>query len=527
MNNKSSNSTSKWNARRLGHSSQNNQVKMNDLTLYNDLAETNPSHNNSLNNQSNIVKDGDFNQFNNLNDGNPRRDMNKKKKNSTSRDLIEKVIEIDEITEDNAVESVKMTSKKKKKKLYLDGQNINNSTNIATNIYGGHNIDISNNNNNDYINDQISICTLEIYENERKVTNFHFRLMNSNDKLEKAYLQERMILLRKDNDILRQRVRTIQWSANDNNLQVVSNKIINKSQNVLLNMKISNCSNYLHFESIPELFIERYGDIPEKIYIRTCYKNLYKLIVKKYQPYSTSLVIGVPGIGKSMFMIYFIYKFLNDKRFNEKRFAIEFSKGKYHTFIPTDNNQIFKYSEEWSHTIDIEKFMIFSDILDNVNPNSRATSQFIFSEPDPRRYIRIMKCKPNFQYILPTWSYDELELLNPDNDSWIKRYCLFGGVPRFIFSKEDPNAILDETIKIIQGRLAENLLKFGLDGLMSDDSYMVYHINPKWSDTLNDWDYEGPVNREFASNSMFMKLTESHNDLIISAAAEKFNNGNY
>jgi hypothetical protein len=44
------------------------------------------------------------------------------------------------------------------------------------------------------------------------------------------------------------------------------------------------------------------------------------------------------GIGKSLFLIYFIYRFRSDERFPDKRFALEFFKGKYQLFKPIVDN---------------------------------------------------------------------------------------------------------------------------------------------------------------------------------------------
>jgi putative protein kinase ArgK-like GTPase of G3E family len=35
-------------------------------------------------------------------------------------------------------------------------------------------------------------------------------------------------------------------------------------------------------------------------------------------PSAVSLITGVPGIGKSLFLIYFIYRYLRDEKFGKK-----------------------------------------------------------------------------------------------------------------------------------------------------------------------------------------------------------------
>ena len=57
--------------------------------------------------------------------------------------------------------------------------------------------------------------------------------------------------------------------------------------------------------------------------------------------YCATLFTGVPGIGKSLFMVYFISRFLVDERFTDKSFALEFTAGKYVYFRPTGEDGEF------------------------------------------------------------------------------------------------------------------------------------------------------------------------------------------
>lgn len=102
-------------------------------------------------------------------------------------------------------------------------------------------------------------------------------------------------------------------------------------------------SKFLSKISIPNAISIRYGDIPDRIYIRKCYEELYDLatnIMLRHEidnKYSAILFTGVPGIGKSLFMIYFLWRHQNDKRFSDKRFAFEAKSGVYDYYEPTTN----------------------------------------------------------------------------------------------------------------------------------------------------------------------------------------------
>ena len=90
-------------------------------------------------------------------------------------------------------------------------------------------------------------------------------------------------------------------------------------------------------ENIPLEFLNRYGsDISNQIYIRKCYEDLYEevtaimLDLEKIRP--KFLFTGVPGIGKSFFMIYFLWRYSEDDRFKDKSFAFEVGHGDYFYF---------------------------------------------------------------------------------------------------------------------------------------------------------------------------------------------------
>jgi hypothetical protein len=79
---------------------------------------------------------------------------------------------------------------------------------------------------------------------------------------------------------------------------------------------------HLLIKKLPEAFVAQYGSIPEKIYVRDCYKTLYECAaqsrIRQQIGYSATLFTGVPGIGKSLFLVYFIYRFLTDERFGSR-----------------------------------------------------------------------------------------------------------------------------------------------------------------------------------------------------------------
>ena len=73
---------------------------------------------------------------------------------------------------------------------------------------------------------------------------------------------------------------------------------------------------------LPDCFREGYGTVPRVIFVRECYRRLYDKVsvsmLDVKNDHSATLFTGVPGIGKSLFLVYFIYRFLHDDRFQDK-----------------------------------------------------------------------------------------------------------------------------------------------------------------------------------------------------------------
>eukprot|EP01035_Chromulina_nebulosa_P040696 gene40696-55029_t len=92
----------------------------------------------------------------------------------------------------------------------------------------------------------------------------------------------------------------------------------------------------LVLDEIPIEFRNRYGELPASIYVRRCYLELYDMVTEIMlgedcrQP--AFLFTGIPGIGKSMFLIYFLCQYSRDDRFEDKRFAFEVCSGQYHYY---------------------------------------------------------------------------------------------------------------------------------------------------------------------------------------------------
>ena len=189
---------------------------------------------------------------------------------------------------------------------------------------------------------------------------------------------------------------------------------------------------FLLKKSIPVEFKTRYSErsIPDRIYIRKCYEELYDLSTEIMLNSScTILFTGVPGIGKSMFMIYFLWRHQNDNRFTDKRFAFEIKSGVYNYYEPTNNNLANEYlcaKEVGSPSFHLDDILVVADIFDSTPPLHHAKWTLIFSSSNPSRYKQFMNTNDSYEFLVPTWSEQELSVVNPNVEEWYDRFIKCG-----------------------------------------------------------------------------------------------------
>ena len=146
---------------------------------------------------------------------------------------------------------------------------------------------------------------------------------------------------------------------------------------------------------------------------------------------------GVPGIGKSIFLIYFLSRYIFDKRFPDKRFACEFKSGHYHYFRPVGNGKYYCSFDVPVKDFPLRDILVMSDIVAQEEPGYRSKWSLVFSSPDPRRFKQFKKCHNTYTYTMPTWSEQELEAVESDKSQWYDRFVKCGGVPRLVLGKHN------------------------------------------------------------------------------------------
>jgi hypothetical protein len=246
------------------------------------------------------------------------------------------------------------------------------------------------------------------------------------------------------------------------------------------------------------------------------------------------LITGVPGIGKSLFSIYFMIQVLIDDDFPVKSFLVEYDKGCYQriSFVSTreisPSNYEIRIAVEEGINPDPEKDLILSDIRDEVEPKGIGRWTCIFSSPNPKRYKQTMNAPHNCKLRMPTWSEEELQFVNPKKEEWYDRFVKFGGVPRHVLWDgifENPEVKLESALQEKGAKVIEYFFKHGFGNVDSENSYMLLHMNPQWVPDKNDWDYQKKEVYSFASDEIFKILSKKYETSLLAEPINLFNAG--
>lgn len=259
----------------------------------------------------------------------------------------------------------------------------------------------------------------------------------------------------------------------------------------------------------------------KKILIRESYETIYQQIIEQSRlGFRNFLITGVPGIGKSTFSYYFLWKYFSDNPLGE--ILLEVSNNVIYYIQPNKTTTLLRIQ---CMTI---KCPYLVDLRDRQEPAAKlGLYTVVFSSPNPSRYKQFMKqYEISRRYIMPTWSYEESQTLNeirniPEEELYA-RFELVGGVPRLIFSL-DLQQLSDMISKTLneKGSLIAN--KFFTSGYqMSDDeiSYLIIHLHPPINGYCSISD-----NYKFASAYIWENFYEKYKQIILSQSANYFNGG--
>ena len=186
-----------------------------------------------------------------------------------------------------------------------------------------------------------------------------------------------------------------------------------------------------------------YGNL---VYIREAYNEIYEKHIENCQH---TLIIGNPGIGKSLFLPYIVYRMLHEHpedsiicgHYSMKESVVCIKGKEAHVLSPDEckaTHYYYLYDCGQSHDSGID-----------ISLALEAKKSLIFSCPDSDNYKRYYKdciqssSVQGVEVFMPTWSWDELEICQEhihthlDSNELNSRFALWGGIPRDVFQRRE------------------------------------------------------------------------------------------
>ena len=178
-------------------------------------------------------------------------------------------------------------------------------------------------------------------------------------------------------------------------------------------------------------------------------------------------------------------------------------------FTPTNVGGEYFLSDIEPYKFANAEVIVFCDIEAAQVPYSYAKSLLIFSSPDPSRYKSKFKTQYKYTYTLPTWSEEELCMINPNIDEWYDRFEKWGGVPRSVLwhgNGDNPEQTIDKIIRDNGHIVTKNFFEQGLGEIDTLTNYTLIHIYPQRSED-GKYIYQGPLYVcTFATDYIFRML---------------------
>eukprot|EP00804_Cyclotella_cryptica_P011830 CCRYP_015337-RB/>CCRYP_015337-RB protein AED:0.28 eAED:0.75 QI:201/0/0/1/0/0/3/0/756 len=217
------------------------------------------------------------------------------------------------------------------------------------------------------------------------------------------------------------------------------------------------------------------------LYIRKCYKTIASSILK-VNGIHKAIISGTPGIGKSLFLIYLLWRLVKEGKrvlFMYDSFNIYYdgNGGVFRcasTRLPLDDDDSFWNDTLWC--LFDAKFKTEPDLIRL--PVSLST--FIVSTSPRREMVNDFRKPPEPEvFYMPTWTEAELNAIVPlfhEVSKWRERFRILGGIPRHVLevTKKDPTVILEAACEDCE--LDDCIKKIGLNSTITEKSKAVHSL---------------------------------------------------
>jgi hypothetical protein len=260
-----------------------------------------------------------------------------------------------------------------------------------------------------------------------------------------------------------------------------------------------------------------------KFIVRQCYRSLAGIALSKlYAPVPPShtnpprspkylmLLKGMEGVGKKTFLLYILLLSICDERFTGESFGIEDSLTReVLIFRPVQGKQfVYEISRDAS-AFALARAEVKLYVILNQQPGHRhidldadltiiPTCSFLVNKEDDLREFKQYYPKDHItEYILPTWSFEELQFINNFVPSWFPKYNLYGGIPGLLFYSKSREEEQQQSYQQSKQNLRELIGESGAQAFHKmffvrnrnninykfdeHSFYKIFHFNPRWN----------------------------------------------
>jgi hypothetical protein len=183
----------------------------------------------------------------------------------------------------------------------------------------------------------------------------------------------------------------------------------------------------------------------KKLYVRKCYQDVFDLLLEQIKGGRKSFAIsGTPGIGKSLFFVYILYRLMDD--FRTKTLSLKPKRIVYHcvderTWFDLEKQTVVELGQSDARALLRKQDTLY--IVDGrTTPSSSTCITLFISSPRSEWYKEFVKQKTAKEWYFPVWTLAELQACQRHCYPALpiqllqERHRICGGVARFVFHND-------------------------------------------------------------------------------------------
>lgn len=199
-------------------------------------------------------------------------------------------------------------------------------------------------------------------------------------------------------------------------------------------------------QSQDQVFLPYPQDEIKKLYVRKCYQDVFHLLIQHISLNVKSFAIsGTPGIGKSLFFVYILYRLMDDfrmKTLSLKPNRVVYQIGSTFECFDLQHQLVIRTTKLDAEGLVREQDTLY--IIDGRTSEPLVSSCVVLfiSSPCSEWYKEFVKQKMAKEWYFPVWTLAELQTCQCHCypvlpiETLQERHRICGGVARFVFHKD-------------------------------------------------------------------------------------------